>query len=417
MTFDLSQRYDDRYGDMVVLPLLKPTRFDLELKSAMTASSAWLAAAQMLLVDAQNEIRNLALCCNDSKIMNCEPCARDCIVKENDNVPSLINISDEATINLPLIDSDSEFERDDEVEFIAPAGGASEEEVCPLDAKVGSSLEFYLRQLRELKVATMEEEQRLVLAAQSGHLDAINHLVSQNLKIVPSIARTYAGRGLPLEDLIEEGNLGLYRAIPRFDLSMGHRFATYARWWVKHEIRTAVLNQGRLIRLPVHIFKALSRVRRQLESVGQAMPYATRDPNHTLTDQSSSESLRLTLAEAQSLLRLTELPLSLDMPFEDDFENSLIDTIPGELDSSPESCIQQEQRARHLTNAIQQLALNEREVVMRRYGFLNGKPESLDAIGKCLKLTAERVRQIQKKALLNIQQYFLKHGLSLSELL
>jgi RNA polymerase nonessential primary-like sigma factor len=411
MAFNFSKNRNDRFDDMASLPVRETQPINRQPELAISATPEWLTAAQMLLVDAQNEIRNLFLVHNGNVIT-----LRDLQTKDKSDVSriitsSKIETSDFVTIELPFVDSDIDIEdiEDIEDELITQANGAAEEETYPLNAKVGSSLEFYLKQLREIKPTELEDEQKLVLAAQSGNLDAINHLVSQNLRIVPPIARAHAGRGLALEDLIEEGNLGLYRAIERFDLGMGHRFATYARWWVRHEIRLAVLNQGRLIRLPVHIFKALSRVRRQLELSGQPMPYSTRSPDQIFTDQSPSESVRLSIAEAQWLV--------LDTPFENDFENSLGDTLPGELDACPENNMQQEQRAQYLTSAIQQLSLNEREVVIRRYGFLDGKPESLDAIGKRLKVSAERVRQIQKNALLHIQKDFFQRGLSLDQLL
>jgi RNA polymerase nonessential primary-like sigma factor len=414
----LTDSRNERFKEVSVLPIVKPLPMSPGVELAMRASPAWLAAAQMLLADVRNEISDLVGLNDDNSVLVSRQRNRNLnIGRKGDDKNYLINRPSELLIEEPIVFAKNDIESEDEVEFEVSVDELTDDDNTHLGARVGSSLEFYLKQLQGLKAPNIEEETLLVRAAQSGQLDAVNQLVSRSLRIVPAIARTFVGRGMPLEDLIEEGNLGLYRAIPRFDLGLGHRFATYARWWVKHEIRTAVLNEGRLIRLPVHIFKALSRVRRQLESVGHVMPYSTRDPEHNFALPAPSESLRFTLAEAQSLLRLTELPLSLDMPLEGDSENSLVETLPGELDSSPENCVQLEQRTRLLTAAIQQLAVNEREVVMRRYGFLSGKPESLEAIGRSLKLTAERIRQIQKQALLSIQQDFVKRGLSLNELL
>ncbi len=392
-------------------PILQPRPISPQVAVAMRASSAWLAAAQKLLSDVRGELSDLVVLPSDIE-HDLEAPARRLAARGGASSALRSGGTD-------LAEGDEiEFETTPSAEHGAESVAADEfDEEAAEGSSGGSSLDAYMRQLRRVKPPTVEEEQMLVRAAQAGEPDAVNQLVSRCLRIVPPIARTFVGRGLPLEDLIEEGNLGLYRAVPRFDLALGHRFATYARWWVKHEIRTAVLNQGRLIRLPIHVFRALSRVRRQLESVGQAMPYAARASDEPASGISSDEITRLSLVEAQGLLRLTELPLSLDMPFESDSETPLVDTLAGEVDESPEACIQQEQRARLLTSAVERLSANEREVVLRRYGFATGEPETLEAIGKTLKLTAERVRQIQKQALLSIQQDFARRGLALDQLL
>lgn len=390
------------------LPLLQPMPLSPAFELAMKPTHAWLAAAQMLLADVRDEISNLVGFSDPSvPTTSRQPRHRTALAADQADSSMLDDLVTDAEIV-------TELEAEAEGEL---AEDLSHDAAFLLDAKVGSSLDFYLKRLRSFKAPTLEEEQALVRAAQAGQTDAINHLVSRSLPIVPAIARTFIGRGLALEDLIEEGNLGLYRAIPRFNLSLGHRFSTYARWWVKHEIRTAVLNQGRLIRLPIHIFKALSRVRRQLESVGEPMPNSPRSLRGDVETSVPSEALRFTLEEAQVLLKLTELPLSLDMPSVGDPETSLVDTLPSELDTSPESFIQRRQRTQLLTAALAQLAPSEHEVVMRRYGFRTGEPETLQAIGKSLKLTAERVRQIQKQALATIQHHFEERGLSFNELL
>ena len=395
-------------------PLLQPRPISPQVQVAMRASTAWFAAAQKLLSDVRGELSDMVVLPSELERDRKAPTRR---LERSAPDPLRLRTSGDDSADAEPVGPDAaqaaELDPDDAA--CDPAESLDDEPVS--SGATSSSLDAYLRQLRRVKAPTLEEEKVLVRAAQAGEPDAVNQLVSRCLRIVPPIARSFVGRGLPLEDLIEEGNLGLYRAVPRFDLALGHRFATYARWWVKHEIRTAVLNQGRLIRLPVHVFRALSRVRRQLESVGQAMPYELRASDEPAAGDSSDDITRLTLVEAQGLLRLTELPLSLDMPFESDSETPLVDTLAGEIDESPEARIQQEQRARLLTSAVERLSANEREVVLRRYGFATGEPETLEAIGKTLKLTAERVRQIQKQALLSIQQDFAQRGLALDQLL
>jgi RNA polymerase nonessential primary-like sigma factor len=393
----------------------------LEVKAR--ASEAWLAAAEKLLSDVRGELGNLvgsptvATRAGEPTARRGRVGSRVRVDRSADQNEAELSAEEEA---LQALDAGSDDVAGFEASIGEPLSLDGEERGAARLAggRVESSLDAYLRQLTRLKPFTREEEQEMVRAAQAGHPEAINQLVSRSLRIVPPIARTFVGRGLPLEDLIEEGNLGLYRAVPRFDLSLGHRFSTYARWWVKNEIGTAVLNQGRLIRLPVNVFRALSRVRRQLESVGRGMPYVEQASDRRGVEAGADEATRFTLVEAQALLRLTELPLSLDMPVEGaEAEMPLVDTLAGEVDDSPETRIQQEQRARLLSSAVERLSPNEREVVMRRYGFASGEPETLEAIGKSLALTAERVRQIQKAALLAIQQDFALRGLSLDELL
>lgn len=400
----------DHMTDICVAPLLTPIPMSPGFESAMRLSPQWLAAAQLLLADVRDEISDLVTQSGDDSI----------IVSRRRKCDGTSAGSDDSNQTLELESPVSDLEIDitdgDELEIEYSAEQVPDTENYQGDSRVGSSLDAYLKKLRNFKAPSLEEENELVHSAQDGHIEAINLLVSRSLRVVPPIARTFIGRGLPLEDLIEEGNFGIYRAISRFDINLGYRFATYARWWIKHEIRTAVLNQGRLIRLPIHIFKALSRVRRQLEAAGESMPgssaCAARTNKNILND-----SLRFTLEEAQVLLKLTELPLSLDMPSVTDPENSLVDTIPAHLDDLPENCVHQKQRNHLLMDALQGLALTERDIILRRYGFQNGEPETLQAIGKSLKLTAERVRQIQQQALNNIQKQFEKQGLSFRELL
>ena len=379
----------------------------------MAASDAWLAAAQRLLSDVSGEIGALMLHATD----------RDSVALLSGTPQIDIDIDDSPEVAPAGRDGDTASADPDT--FDSEEAGAGDalpaEELGAAGRRSAgddtTSLNAYLRQLRRIAAPTPERELQLVRAAKLGHAEALNQLVSMHLRIVPPIARTFVGRGLMLEDLIEEGNLGLYRAVPRFDPGLGHRFSTYARWWVRHEIRTALLNQGRMIRLPVHVFRALSTLRRQLEAAGQAMPYVDQ-ASDTRADTGVEHAMRFTLAQARALLRLTELPLSLDAPVDGaDGEMALVDTLPGELDDSPENRIQQDQRSRLLASAVERLSSNEREVVMRRYGFASGEPETLESIGKTLKLTAERVRQIQKAALRTIQKDLVQRGISLDVLL
>lgn len=374
-----------------------------KIESAARATLVWLNAAHKLLNDVRGELSILVLL-RDAKALP------DTLLRTGGGAPDEELVFDAA---------ESEYV-DEAATLITGQEGLLQgvpDTPSMRTATVTSSLDFYLRQLHGIKSLTVEEERQLVIAAQAGHANAINQLVSRHLRIVPAIARQFIGRGLPLEDLIEEGNLGLYRAVPRFDLALGYRFASYARWWVKNEIRTAVLNQGRLIRLPVHVFRALSRVRKQLDAAGHAMPYAVRGVARAPLAEGADDALRLTLVEAQELLRLTELPMSLDMPVEADGPTTLVDTLESERDTAPDSRMQHEQRSRLLTQALDRLTATEREVIVRRYGFASGEPETLEAIGRTLRLTAERVRQIQKQALLHIQHDMSQRGLSLDELL
>lgn len=251
----------------------------------------------------------------------------------------------------------------------------------PTGAADRSALSAYLQRLRTVAPLSPEQEAELVVAAQAGDLHALNKLVAHSLHVVPHVAREFANRGLPIEDLIEEGNFGLYRAVAKFDAELGFRFSTYARWWVRHEIRSAVLNKGRLVRLPIHVFRSLSQARRDQSSA-----------------RGSDSEYRPAGGPIPPISTVTDLPLSLDGPMGEE-GSSLVDMLRADASYDPLERLEMEQSWVVLDEALATLSPIERDVIQRRFGLADGEVETLEAIGLAIGLSAERVRQIQKLAL------------------
>ncbi len=272
----------------------------------------------------------------------------------------------------------------------------------PVLEKLG--LTHYLARVRKAPALSQQDEAALAIQAQAGSLAAMNRLIAHSLHVVPPVAHKYLDRGLSLEDLIQEGNLGLYAAVPKFDAALGFRFGTYARWWVRQQIRSAVLNHGRIVRLPAHVYRALAALRRQQE--GRPGANARTGPAATPTGAEAPMSFD----DAEKLLLLTQRPLSLDHPVEAGSDVALVDVLPATDGQAPEEQMDRRARGRLLHQAIEQLTRAQREVVLRRYGFATGEPETLDAIGRSMSITGERVRQLQRQALLRMRDLLQQSG-------
>ncbi len=254
----------------------------------------------------------------------------------------------------------------------------------------------YLNEIGARPLLTAEEELALARRVCTGDFEARQEMVERNLRLVVSIARHYMNRGLPLLDLIEEGNLGLMHALDKFDPERGFRFSTYASWWIRQGIERAVISQGRLVRLPVHLVRDMNAVYRQRR---QFMVAHAREPSleelAALCDK--------TPEVVEQLLRRNDQIRSLDQPLESGSDQTLGEVVADEQGDDPHETFASSESVTLLLAWVDMLPERQRQVIERRYGLRGGEPETLEAIAADLQLTRERVRQIQGEALTRLQ--------------
>jgi RNA polymerase nonessential primary-like sigma factor len=277
------------------------------------------------------------------------------------------------------------------------------------EAEVGNTLQSYLREIRRTPLLTPEEEFATACRAREGDFAARQAMIEHNLRLVVSIAKNYLGRGLPLTDLIEEGNLGLMHAIGKFEPERGFRFSTYASWWIRQSIERAIMHQARLVRLPVHVVRELNQVlktRRQLEAA-QAQRL---DGERAVRVEDVAAALGRPVQEVAELLKFAETPTSLDAPLERDNTESMIDMVADDQAADPMGLTLHHEVGHLLEVWLNELSEREREVLTGRYGLHDREPETLEVLAERLGLTRERIRQIQQEALLKLKRRMIRQG-------
>lgn len=263
---------------------------------------------------------------------------------------------------------------------------------------------LYLKEIGYAPLLTAAEEVFYARKLLKGDESARKRMIESNLRLVVKIARRYVNRGLELLDLIEEGNIGLMRAVEKFDPELGYRFSTYATWWIRQTIERGLMNQTRTIRLPVHIVKELNVYVRASRKLAQRL-------DHALTPEEIAEEVDKPVADVLKIFSLSERISSIDIPVAEN-EKSLIETISAEGSSSPERQIEGENLSEVLNKWLTQLPDKQREVLVRRFGLLHHQEETLEQVGREIGLTRERVRQIQVDALRRLRDVLRKHGLN-----
>ncbi|HCM36940.1 MAG: hypothetical protein A3J30_04245 [Candidatus Wildermuthbacteria bacterium RIFCSPLOWO2_02_FULL_47_9c] len=261
-----------------------------------------------------------------------------------------------------------------------------------------SGMSIYLREIRA-PLLSREEEQALAREIERNGDKAVkarNDLIERNLRLVVSIARKYACPAMPLQDLVQEGNIGLMTAVKRFDWRRGCKFSTYATWWIHQFIRRAMLSQGRIIRLPVHRGETLYKMRQHLQWFNQEFG---REP----TPEETAEAMGISPEEVETLIKISQYPLSLDVPFGEDGDSNLGKFIPSneeELEDLASSGLRKIQ----VQQALAALSPREQMVLKLRFGLEDDREHTLEEIGKKLGVTRERIRQIEAKALRTLRQ-------------
>ena len=277
------------------------------------------------------------------------------------------------------------------------SGGMPEEQV--------DATRMYLSEIGFSPLLTPEEEVYYARKALAGDEAARKRMIESNLRLVVKIARRYINRGLPLLDLIEEGNLGLIHAVEKFDPERGFRFSTYATWWIRQTVERAIMNQTRTIRLPIHVIKEINLYMRAARKLSQELD---REP----TAEEIAQVLDRPLSDVERMLGLNERIASVDTPIGRDGDRLLLDAIPDEGDSDPSQLLQSEDLHTVVADWLARLSDKQREVVQRRFGLNGYEKATLEQVGESIGVTRERVRQIQMDALKRLRRILEKEGLS-----
>jgi RNA polymerase primary sigma factor len=258
------------------------------------------------------------------------------------------------------------------------------------------SLRLYLRSIGRVPLLSAEEEVALAKRIERGDILAKQHMVEANLRLVVSIAKGYVGRGLTLLDLIQEGSLGLIRAVEKFDYRRGYKFSTYATWWIRQAVTRSLADKGRTIRIPVHMVERLNKLvhaeRRLIQQLG-------REP----TPSELATELECEVREVRDVMRITQQPISLEKPVGEEDDSALADFVEDVSSASPFEIASEALRRENVTRVLACLPRREREVIEMRYGIVGGRSRTLEEVGRAFNITRERVRQIENRTLKKLQ--------------
>ncbi len=260
------------------------------------------------------------------------------------------------------------------------------------DLTINDPVRMYLKEIGQIKLLTYEEELELADRINAGDEEAKKTLAEANLRLVVSIAKRYVGRGLMFLDLIQEGNIGLMKAVDKFDVSKGYKFSTYATWWIRQAITRAIADQARTIRVPVHMVETINkmaRIQRQL----------TLELNREPTDEELAEKMNITVEKVRDIYKISQDPVSLETPIGDEDDTHLGDFIKDERNVSPEEYTINEMLKEEIASVLLTLTEREEKVIRLRFGLEDGKTRTLEEVGQIFGVTRERIRQIESKAI------------------
>jgi RNA polymerase primary sigma factor len=276
---------------------------------------------------------------------------------------------------------------------------AEEEKGPKLDLSVEPSLDslrLYLREIGKVPLLTADQEVYLAKRIERGDMFAKTHMIEANLRLVVSIAKSYLGRGLSFLDLIQEGSLGLIRAVEKFDYRKGYKFSTYATWWIRQAVTRAIADKARTIRIPVHMVEKLNKV---VHIERQLVQRLGREPQ----PEEIAIELEMTPEEVREILRMAQLPVSLEKPIGEEEESELGDFVQDEQAESPFDTASVQLRREDIQRALDSLPERERKVIELRFGLTGAQPCTLEEVGKAFGVTRERIRQIENNTLKRLE--------------
>ncbi|MBX9771335.1 MAG: sigma-70 family RNA polymerase sigma factor [Candidatus Obscuribacterales bacterium] len=282
----------------------------------------------------------------------------------------------------------------------APEAAADDEEETvevPEAAFTEDSVRLYLREIGRVKMVKPDEEIELARQIAKGDDKAKKKLIQANLRLVISIAKKYVNRGLPFQDLIQEGNVGLIRAAEKFDHTKGFKFSTYATWWIRQAISRGLADKSRTIRVPVHMVESINKMKKTSARLAQELG---RKP----TEAELSSAMDLPVNKIKEIIQADREPISMEMPLNRDEETYLGDLIEDNESARPDSTTEEELMRQDLNRMLSQLTPRERDIMHLRYGLEDGRQRTLEEVGRLFNITRERVRQIEHKAFRKLRQ-------------
>ena len=299
----------------------------------------------------------------------------------------------------PMLDEEEEVDAEDELDHRALRERLHELRKAEVDLSVEPSLDslrLYLHSIGRVPLLNAEQEVALAKRIERGDVLAKQHMVEANLRLVVSIAKGYLGRGMNFLDLIQEGSLGLIRAVEKFDYRRGYKFSTYATWWIRQAVTRAIADKSRTIRIPVHMMERLNRVVYTERSLIQQLG---REP----TASEIAAELECSTREVREVMRMAQQPVSLEKPVGDEEDSSLGDFVEDSTAESPFDLASEALRRQSVERVLSALPRREREVLEMRYGITGGRVRTLDEVGRAFNITRERVRQIESRTLKKLQ--------------
>ena len=273
----------------------------------------------------------------------------------------------------------------------------TEEDIASTEAMVDTfstddPVRMYLKEIGKIPLLTPEEETHLAMQMAEGNEDAKRRMAEANLRLVVSIAKRYVGRGLLFLDLIQEGNLGLIKAVEKFDYTKGYKFSTYATWWIRQAITRAIADQARTIRIPVHMVETINKVIRVSRQLLQEL-------GHEPTPEEIAKEMQMPVEKVRDILKIAQEPVSLETPIGEEEDSHLGDFIPDEDASEPSEAASFSLLREQLMDVLDTLTPREKKVLELRFGLADGRTRTLEEVGKEFNVTRERIRQIEAKAL------------------